>query len=224
MGEGAPAAGNAWRALVKIAALVALIVTANLLAETVTDSLRLDIRPSNEDMVHRAITLSAGAYVILIAIPFVPGVEIGLTLIAMLGPPIVFLVYVSTLAGLSLSFFAGRAMSLDGLSQLLADLRLRRAAALLSTVANLDGPERLAFLGAKAPNRLVPLLLRHRYIALAVIINTPGNIIIGGGGGISLIAGASRLYSIPGFLITIAIAVSPLPLAILLFGPSILPG
>jgi len=54
-------------------------------------------------------------------------------------------------------------------------------------------------------------------------VNLPGNILIGGGGGISLIAGASRLFSLPGFLTTIALAVSPLPLAILFFGKEILP-
>ena len=35
----------------------------------------------------------------LIAIPFVPGVEVGLALIAMLGPAIALLVYVATVAG-----------------------------------------------------------------------------------------------------------------------------
>ena len=84
--------------------------------------------------------------------------------------------------------------------------------------------DRLAFITSKAPNRYVPLLLRHRYIALAVVVNIPGNVIIGGGGGIALMAGISRLYTLPGFLIAIAIAVAPLPLAILLFGEDVLSG
>jgi hypothetical protein len=78
-------------------------------------------------------------------------------------------------------------------------------------------------LTSQAPSRTVPFLIRHRYIALAVLVNLPGNILIGGGGGISLIAGASRLFSLPGFLTTIALAVSPLPLAILFFGKEFLP-
>jgi hypothetical protein len=84
--------------------------------------------------------------------------------------------------------------------------------------------DRLTFLASKAPNRYVPFLLRHRYLALAVLVNLPGNIVIGGGGGIALVAGASRLYSLPRFVATIAIAVSPVPLAVLVFGKEILSG
>ena len=35
------------------------------------------------------------------------------------------------------------------------------------------------------------LALRHRYVALAVIVNVPGNAMIGGGGGIMMMAGMS---------------------------------
>jgi hypothetical protein len=59
---------------------------------------------------------------------------------------------------------------------------------------------------------------------LAIVLNLPGNIVIGGGGGIALMAGASRLYSVPGFLVTIVLAVAPVPLAILVFGKEILSG
>ncbi len=168
--------------------------------------------------------VSAVAYALLIAIPFVPGVEIGLTLIGVLGPAIVFLVYMSTLAGLSLSFAVGRLISLGALITILDDLQLHRTSQLLRTIEPRSMEDRLAFFVSKAPNRWVPFLLRHRYFALAVVVNLPGNILIGGGGGIALMAGASRLYSLPGFLMTIALAVSPVPLAILFFGQEILPG
>ena len=52
----------------------------------------------------------------------------------------------------------------------------------------------------------------------------PDNFVIGGGGGISLIAGVSKLYSAPGFLMTMAIAVAPIPMAILIFGKNFLSG
>jgi hypothetical protein len=164
------------------------------------------------------------AYALLIAIPFVPGVEIGLTLIGMLGPRIVFLVYVSTLAGLFASFVVGRLVSLTWLAKLFETLNFNRASQLLNTVEPMDRKERLTFLVSKAPNRLIPFLLRHRYGALAIAINLPGNIVIGGGGGISLMAGASKLYSVPGFIATIALAVSPIPIAILIFGTDFLSG
>lgn len=210
--------------LLKLACLVLLVVFANAAAAWIVDVLQLEIRPSTEDTVHRVIMLSATAYSVLIAIPFVPGVEIGLLLIGMLGPAIVFLVYVCTLAGLSASFVVGRLVPLNGLIRILEDLRLTRASQLLARIQPMDMEERLAFLASKAPNRAVPFLLRHRYLALAVVINLPGNIVVGGGGGIALVAGASRLYSWPGFLATICVAVSPLPLAIFIFGESVLTG
>ncbi len=210
--------------LLKLTGFVLLIVVANMAAEWVVDTLKFEIRPSNENMVHRMVTICAIVYAVLIAIPFVPGVEIGLTLIAMLGPPIVFLVYVSTLAGLSMAFVAGRLIPLTGLIRLLRELHFHRASRLLDTIEPMDREGRLAFLVSKAPNRFVPTLLRHRYLALAIVINLPGNIVIGGGGGIALMAGASKLYSVPGFLATIVLAVAPVPLAILLFGTTVVSG
>jgi hypothetical protein len=67
-------------------------------------------------------------------------------------------------------------------------------------------------------------LLRFRYLALAVAFNIPGNYLVGGGGGIALMAGVSRLYSVPGFLFTIALSVAPVPLAVLFFGTDFLAG
>lgn len=211
-----------WQGLLKLAALVLLIVAANFLSDWLTEALSLEIRPSNEGFVHRMIMLAAGLYTLLLAIPFVPGVEIGLALIAMLGPPIVLLVYLCTLVGLSLSFLVGRLIPLGGLIRLLDELHLSRTSEILKTVEPLSGEQRLAFLMARAPNRILPFLLRRRYLALAVVLNLPGNFLIGGGGGIALVAGASRLYALPGFLICIALAVAPLPIAILLFGEGFL--
>ena len=209
--------------LLKASCLILVIVLANIAAEWLVDALRLEIRPSTEDVVHRMITISAVAYTLLIAIPFVPGVEIGLTIIAMLGPAIVFLVYVCTLVGLLTSFVVGRLVPIEGLIVLLNYLHLHRASQLLRTIAPMTMKDRLSFLASKAPNRYLPFLLRYRYLALAVVINLPGNLIIGGGGGIALFAGASRLYSLPGFVATIALAVAPVPLAILILGKEILP-
>ena len=208
--------------LIKLACLVLLIAAANLAADWIVEALEFEIRPGNEDMVHRAIMFSAAAYAVLIAIPFVPGVEIGLALIAMLGPAIVFLVYICTLAGLSASFLVGRLVPAGSLVRFLDDLGLARASRLLGTLAPMGMEDRLALLTSNAPNRVVPFLLRHRYIALAVVINLPGNIVIGGGGGIAMMAGASRLYALPGYLATIALAVAPVPIAILIFGTEIL--
>ena len=92
----------------------------------------------------------------------------------------------------------------------------------MKTIEPMTHTDRLTFLVSKSPNRLVPFLIRHRYIALIVAINLPGNFLIGGGGGISMIAGVSRLFSAPGFFAAIVIAVAPVPLAIIFFGKAIL--
>jgi len=66
-------------------------------------------------------------------------------------------------------------------------------------------------------------LLRHRYLALAVAFNIPGSYLFGGGGGIALFAGASRLFSVTGFCITLVLAVAPVPIAVMIFGVEFLP-
>lgn len=223
MSENVRAFKNYWPVLLKLGCLVLLILLANAAADWVIQALNFEIRPSNEDFVHKMIVISAIAYILLLAVPFVPGVEIGLTLIGAFGPPIVFLVYLCTLAGLTLGFLIGRLIPLKFLIVLFDGFRLYKIVGLLRTISPMSMQDRLALLVSRVPNRFVPLLLRHRYIALAVVVNFPGNVVIGGGGGISLVAGISRLYSLPGFLITIAIAVAPLPLAVLLFGKDILP-
>lgn len=213
-----------WRALFKIVLLIALLVAANLVARHFLQSLDFEIRVGNEDMVHRTIMASATAYALLLAVPFVPGAEIGLALMAMLGPAIAYLVYLCTLAGLMLSFLIGRLIPLRALIHLARDCRLERTAGLLQEIAPLNKKDRLELLVTKAPQRFIPFLLRHRYLALAVALNIPGNYIIGGGGGISLLAGISRLFSIPVFLFTIALAVAPVPLAVLIFGTGFIGG
>lgn len=208
--------------LFKLGLLVGLLAAGNLLADWFAEMLNFELRPHNEDMVHRLIVTATMVYMVLIAVPFLPGIEVGLALISMLGPQIVFLVYAGTLAGLSASFILGRYVPLGGLISLLEQLRFTRAAGLIRSMEPLSTQDRLLHLTSIAPNRLVPILIRHRYLALAIAINLPGNFLIGGGGGIGLMAGSSRLFTFPAYIVTIAIAVSPLPLAILVLGPKIL--
>ena len=207
----------------KIIYLILLIIAANYAASWVTGVLKIELRPSNEGLIHKTIIISAIIYTFLLAIPFVPGAEIGLILIGMLGPKIVFLVYVCTLAGLLTSFIVGRLISLKALIKLFEDLHFYKPSRLLKKFELLEMDERLRFIVSESPNRFIPSFLRHRYLALAIVVNIPGNIIIGGGGGIALMAGISRLYSLTGFLTAIAIGVSPVPIAVLIFGKEVLP-
>jgi len=215
--------GSRWQVLLKLTYLIILIIAANYAADWVVDTLKLEIRPKNDDIIHRTIIISAIIYVFLLAIPFVPGSEIGLALMMILGPKIVFLVYVCTLAGLLTSFIVGRLISLKALVKFFDDLQLHKHSQLLRRFEPMGMEDRLAFLVSETPNRLVPYFLRHRYLALAMLVNIPGNILIGGGGGIALMAGTSGLYSLTGFLCAIAIGISPVPIAFLIFGKEFLP-
>jgi hypothetical protein len=187
-------------------------------AHMVRDALNLQIRPDNEMQVHRAIMLGAVAYIGLLAIPFVPGAEIGLAMLAGFGPGIAPLVYLATVAAMTLAYTVGRFLPIVALERLLSLLRMRRAAALVARAAPLSPEARLVMLMDGQSKRAVSLGLRYRYIALALAVNTPGNSIIGGGGGIMMMAGLSGIFSPLATILTIVVAVSPVPLAVMFLG------
>ena len=95
---------------------------------------------------------------------------------------------------------------------------MKRAGDLLAEMGGLNPEQRLQLMLQRSTKKLISFLLKYRYVALMVAINLPGNMIVGGGGGIALMAGMSRLFSPHLFLLAIAIAVSPVPLAWLFFG------
>ena len=76
---------------------------------------------------------------------------------------------------------------------------------------------------AKAPLRDVKVIDDNMlYVALALAVNTPGNSIIGGGGGILMLAGVLRLFHWSGILLTLMIATLPIPLAVFVIGTEFL--
>lgn len=206
------------RAFLRIALFILIVALGNWLTQWFVDRLDFSITPGTEPMVHRIIVLSMAAYTLLMAVPFVPGVEIGLAVLMILGPKISGLVYLCTLASLVLSFMIGRFIPERVLIHFLHDLHLHRAGHLLSELKGLEPEHRLDLMIARSPRRLLPILLHHRYLALLVAVNLPGNIVIGGGGGIALIAGLSRLFKPAAFIMTMAVAIAPVPLAWYFFG------
>jgi hypothetical protein len=157
-------------------------------------------------------------YILLISIPFVPGIEIALSLMVIRGPDVVIWVYVATIAGLMLAFLAGRFLSYAHLHNIFHDLRMKRACELLDTIQPLSRTQRLDTLKNRIPAFLRPLLIEGRYALIGIVLNIPGNALIGGGGGILLVAGLSRVFSTGWMFITLMIAVAPVPIAILVFG------
>lgn len=157
------------------------------------------------------------AYALLIAVPFVPGVEVGLTLMVMEGPWIAPWIYCATVAGLTLAFVLGEAVSYRRLHAILADLHMRRACLLIEKVQPLNKADRLAMLSNRAPRWARPFVSRFRYVVMGLLINLPGNSILGGGGGLLFFAGFSRLFHAVPMIAVILLAVSPVPLAVWLF-------
>ncbi len=156
-------------------------------------------------------------YALLLALPFVPGVEVGLLILAMQGPGAALPVYLATLAGLGLAYGAGRWLPPRWIAGTLADLGLGRAAALVDRAADLPPEARLALLRDRLPARLGVALAGWRYLLLAAALNVPGNWLLGGGGGLMLVAGLTGVFRPGATLLTVALAVAPVPLLIWAF-------
>nr|WP_249200643.1 hypothetical protein [Thetidibacter halocola] len=197
---------------------MAFVIVATWASHLLREALNLEVMPSNEQHVHRMIMLGTLAYIGLLALPFVPGAEIGIAMLTAFGAAIAPLVYMATVAAMMLSYAVGRLLPMTILGRLLGFLRLRRAADLVARAAPLPPAARLDLLLEGAPVRIVELALRHRYVALALAVNLPGNVVIGGGGGIMLIAGLSGIFAPVPTLLAIVLAVSPVPLAVMLMG------
>ena len=172
--------------------------------------------PGSEIYLHRMIMTLVVIYILVAALPFVPASEIGLCLMLMLEPTNAVLVYTSTVVALMLAYLIGRIIPAGACATAFDFFGFRKARELILQMAALNANARLELLLTRAPARVVPSLLRHRYLALAVALNLPGNTLVGGGGGIALSAGMSGLYPMPAYIATVAIAVAPIPLLIAL--------
>jgi len=158
---------------------------------------------------HPAVLAALVLYTLLIAVPFVPGAELGLVLLALFGATMAGPVWLATVAGLTLAFALGRLVPERVLQRLPFHAGLDRARVAVTAAADPTAP----------PPALAPCaarLLRWRCCGLILLINTPGNTLIGGGGGIAMAAGASRLFAARDFLASAVIAVAPVPVAIVI--------
>ncbi len=208
----------ALRTILRLAAIIGFAVLVNLGLN------RLQIRfdeidtPSAQLALTGILVLSLLLYAILMAIPFVPGVEIGLSLLMMQGPRIAPFVFIATFTGLTLAFLVGRYMPYRLLNGFFRDLGLKSANRLLDRLQPLDQQDRLLLLQENLPRWLGRRLIRYRYLTVAAALNIPGNAFIGGGGGIALLAGLSGMFGTGAILICFALAVSPVPILVYFFG------
>lgn len=210
-------AGIRWgRIAVLACGAVVLYLLGHALADMVVERFGLELRSHNEPMIQKAIMTATAVYVVLMAIPFMPAAEIGLTLLMIFGGHVSLLVYTSTVAALTLAYLIGRLLPAELGARALGAVGLVRARNFVNRLVPLSPDERLAILMHETPTKLAPYLVRHRFVALAVLFMLPGNIVIGGGGGIALVAGMTRLFPMPAYLLTVALAVAPVPLFIYL--------
>jgi len=205
------------RILLRLAVIVVIVMAVQWLLDWIVIQTET-LAPSQQSlMLNGLLTIMLLGYAILIAVPFVPGVEIGVTLLILRGAPIAPLVYLATVLGLMAAFLIGRYISYRWLRQTLLDFRLLRLCEMLDNSHGLTPDERIALFKARLPAWLGPHLMRWRYLVLAGLINLPGSSLIGGGGGILLMAGISRVFMTTATIMTIILAVAPVPIAVWFF-------
>lgn len=170
------------------------------------------------------IVLSLVIYALLIATPFMPGIEVGIALLLLQGSAIAPFVYLATVGGLLTAYLIGHYVPLAWLRKVFCDLGLQRVCALLDTIDETPVTQRLAAHKAHLPRWMSRLTVEYRYVTLGLLLNIPGTFAIGGGGGIVMAAGLSRLFSIWSVIVTLMIATLPVPLTVWLVGVSVFDG
>ena len=214
------------RALGQTAVRLLVIFAMVYLAKLGVDLLMAKITLFETDAAARAvtglmITVLIG-YAILLAIPFIPGVEIGIAILALEGARAAPMVYLATVAGMLLAFFLGQYAPLHHLIRICRDLRLERATRLLEQISETPRADRLNAMQERLPRWLVPIFCNYRYVTLGLAINLPGNIALGGGGGIMLAGGLSRLFQTRFVVVTVILVTLPVPLSVWLLGTDVL--
>jgi len=201
------------RIVLATAIWVVLIVLGHYLTHLDPASIRDTLARLHEAMGMGALLTSALMLAILLGLPFVPSVEMGLMMMLVFGRDGAVAAWLATIGGLSLAHAAGRYMPAQHVHRLLEQFTLlpkdRRPVS--SPVGDLA--ERLNEARRKG-YRIGAFMMRHRYLLLALLINMPGNSVIGGGGGIALVSGFSRLYRWIPFVATVALASLPIPLLV----------
>lgn len=198
-----------------VLSLLIVVAALNIGGSWLAQQINFQLFPRHDSMLHAIVIGAVVFYIFLMAIPFMPGIEIGLALMLLLGNKGALLVYLCTLAALSLSFTIGRTIPPHFVCRLLNWLHLYKAGALVQKLEPLNQRKRLELLNEKAPSRIAPFLLKHRYLAIAFALNLPGNALIGGGGGIGLIVGMSKIVAFPAYIALLALAIAPVPLLFL---------
>ncbi len=200
------------RAVLATAIWVSLIVFGHHLSHLDVAAIRETLAALREGMGMGALLASAFMLAVLLGLPFVPSVEMGLMMMTVFGREGAIAAWLATIAGLSLAHAAGRYMPADRVHHWLDRHGLLPADSDPGTP--MAGMLERLRLSKRKGYRIATFLLRHRYLLFALLINMPGNSVLGGGGGIALVSGFARLYRWPWFLLTVGLASLPIPLMV----------
>lgn len=190
-----------------------ILVSGHQLSHEGFHQLRGILAPANGEIGMYGLWLGAFVFALILALPFVPGVELGLLLMIIFGREGVIAAYVATIVGLSLAYLVAQTVpkriTLRWMNKLgLSDAANNPKDAIDAIVVGASGTQ-----GAAA--RLGNFLLSHRHLTLAVCLNLPGNSVLGGGGGIAALCGLSRQFHRWSYVLTLVIATAPIPLLVL---------
>lgn len=205
-----------WSARKAVCFYLVLLAGGWLLGDAVRDVALPELRPMNEPMIHRIVTIALIAFVVAAAIPFVPGAEIGFALLILFGEQAAPVVYVGMVVALMLSHTLARAIPINYVIVAMRWLGLNRISMFMDNFKSVASSNKIEEIIQRTPSKFGRIVINNRYFALAILLNTPDNTIIGGGGGLAFIAGLSGVYNYWLFLITVLCAVLPIPLFYLL--------
>jgi len=204
--------------LIRLTIVLVVILVLNIAGTWLGHLVNFQLFPRHDAMLHTIVMVSIFVYVLLMATPFMPGIEVGLAVMLLMGYKSALLIYLCTVLAVSISFIVGRIFPLQLVQSFFQWLYLEKASILVRQLALLNQPERLELLHRKAPAKFAPFLLKHRFITIALLLNLPGNALIGGGGGIGLLVGMSGIVPFYKYFIIVAVAVFPVPLCVYLQG------
>ena len=165
---------------------------------------------------HLTILITVAIFMLASAIPFVPGAEIGFGLMVMFGGRVIILVYICMVIALLTSFLAGRFLPFSMITKMFSYLGIVRAQKYVTGFHEMEIDGRFKLLIDKAPGKIMPVLAGHRCLAIMILLNLPGNSLLGGGGGIAFACGMSGLFTPLKFTLIVAAAVAPVPLLLIL--------
>lgn len=148
--------------------------------------------------------LALAIYTLILAIPFMPSVEFGWLIMALFGIPGILGAWVATWLGLLLGFTLGRLFEPTPWYQ-------RRLALINKRMHRHESENATGWLA-----RVIGLSRKHPFLFIALALNVPGNWVIGGGGGVALLASLVLQLRWWRFLLVVIPATGFIPMLLLL--------